>query len=114
MGTLIGMVPFWNLITNKVNGILQVHLFTEKLPIISLASSIYAFMHRPFPPPPQQCLTHGKLFFFCILVRAIMGKLTEEAGGKASCLQKPRSGGGLVNEEKQNRPDSSSLHVSWQ
>lgn len=70
-------------------------------------------MRRPVPPPPQR-LTHGKLFCFCILVRAIMGKLTEEAHGEASYPQKPLSRGGLVNEEKQNRPDSSSLHVSWQ
>lgn len=63
-----------NLITNRVNGISRVHLFTRSQPssphpIIGLASFINEFMHQPFLP--QQWLTRCKLFFlFCILARA--------------------------------------------
>lgn len=41
-------------------------------------------------------------FFFCILAHVIMGKAAGEAHKVVFWLQKKLSGGGLVNEEKQN------------
>lgn len=63
-------------------------------------------------PWQQRRLTHGKLFcFFATPCKGYYGR-----AGLFWSQKKEHSGGGLVNEEKQNWPDSSSLCVRarWQ